>query len=146
MSLTKVFKRDFPDLDEAIVQGLPLRLVDDGVVGAENVVEPVEAVDEVLDGQADVVGQELETFELHDDGEASKSGADLWDEDRDDVLHRLVFEVDDGGRCGGRGVGTCRDAFGEAGLLDAVGKRGFAFDAFGGDALTVVACGAAGAG
>ena len=55
VSLTKVFERDFPDLDEAVVQGLPLRLVDDGVVGAEDVVKPVEAVDEVLDRQADVV-------------------------------------------------------------------------------------------
>ena len=49
VSLTKVFERDLPNLDEAVVKGLPLRSVDDGVVGAEDVVEPVEGVDEVLD-------------------------------------------------------------------------------------------------
>ena len=27
---------------------------------------------------------------------ASAPRQDLWDEDRDDVVHRLVFEVDDG--------------------------------------------------
>ena len=96
MSLTKVFERDFPDLDEAVVESLPLRSVDDGVVGAEDVVEPVEGVDEVLDGQADVVRQELEAFEFDDDGEASECCADLGDEDRDDAVSRLVLEVDDG--------------------------------------------------
>ena len=55
VSLTKVLEGDLPDLDEAVVESLPLRSVDDGVVGAEDVVEPVKGVDEVLDRQADVV-------------------------------------------------------------------------------------------
>ena len=96
VSLTKVLEGDLPDLDEPVVQSLPLSSVGDGVVGGDNVVEPVEGVDEVLDGQADVVRQELEAFELDDDGEASECCADLGDEDRDDAVSRLVFEVDDG--------------------------------------------------
>ena len=96
VSLTKVFERDLPYLDEAIVEGLPLGSVEDGVIGGDSVVEPVEGVDEVLDGQADVVRQELEAFEFDDDGEASECCADLGDEDRDDAVSRLVLKVDDG--------------------------------------------------
>ena len=71
---------------------------------------------------------------------------DLQDEDGDDAVHQLVLEVDNGGWCGGCSVGDFRDAVSEARFLDVVDKRGFALDVFGGDALTVVACGAAGAG
>ena len=56
------------------------------MAGGDDVVKPVEGVDEVLDGQADVVRQELEAFEFDDDGEASKGCADLRDEDHDDVV------------------------------------------------------------
>ena len=38
----------------------------------------------------------LETFELHDDGEAAESSMDLGDEDHDDVIDQLVLEVNDG--------------------------------------------------
>ena len=75
---------------------MPLCSVDDGVVGAEDVVEPVEGVDEVLNRQADVVGQELEAFELYHDGEAAEGGADLWDEDCDESFMGFALEVDDG--------------------------------------------------
>ena len=96
VSLTKVLEGDLPDLDEPVIQSLPLSPISDGVVSGDDVVEPVEGVDEVLDGQADVVRPELETFEFDDDGEASECRADLGDEDRDDAVSRLVFEVDDG--------------------------------------------------
>ena len=93
------------------------------MVGGDDVVEPVEGVDEVLDGQADVVRQELEAFEFDDDGEASECCADLGDEDRNDAVSRLVLEVDDQGWGSGRGVGACGDAFYKAGPLDAVDER-----------------------
>ena len=60
------------------------------------VVKLVEVVDEVLDGKPDVVGQELEAFELDDDGEPAESGADLWYEDCDELFVGFALEVDYG--------------------------------------------------
>ena len=113
---------------------MPLSLVDGA--GGDAVVELVEVVDEVLDGDANVVRQELEAFEFDDDGEASKCGADLGGEDGADAFVGFALEVDEGLVGGGRGVGSCRNAFGEARLLYAVCKREVSF---GGDVLTVLA-------
>ena len=98
---------------------MPLPFVDGE--GGNLVIEFIKSVNEAFDGGLDVVGEVLETFEFDDDGEAPDCGSDFRDEDRDDVVVRLVLEVDDGGSGGGCGVSSCRNAFGEAGLLDAVG-------------------------
>ena len=119
MTLAKVLEGDLANFDKPVIEGLPLRLVDRQ--GGDGVVKLIKAMNEVFDGELDVVGEELETFEFDDDGKAPDRCSDFRDEDRDDVVVRLVFEVDDGGPGGGRGVGSCRDAFGEAGLLNAVG-------------------------
>ena len=84
---------------------MPLPFVDGE--GGDGVVEFVKAVNEAFDGDLDVVGEELEPFEFDDDGEALDRRADFGDEDRDDVVVRLVLEVDDGGAGGGRCVGAC---------------------------------------
>ena len=118
MTLAKVLEGDLADFDEPVIEGLPLCLIDGQ--GGDGVVEFVKVVNEAFDGELDVVGEELETFEFDDDGEVPDHGSDFRDEDRDDVVVRLVLQVDDGGSGDGRGVGSCRDAFGEAGLLDAI--------------------------
>ena len=97
---------------------MPLCLVDEQ--GSDGVVEFIKAVNEMFDGELDVTGEELKMFEFDDDGEAPDRRSDFRNEDRDDVVVRLVLEVDDGGAGGGRGASSCRDAFGEAGFLDAV--------------------------
>ena len=118
MTLAKVLEGDLADFDKPVVEGLPLCLVNGQ--GGDGVVKFIKAVNEAFDGELDVVGEELEAFEFDDDGEAPDCCSDLRDEDRDDVVVRLVLEVDYGGSGGGRGTSSCRDAFGEAGLLDAV--------------------------
>ena len=134
VSSAKALKRDVTNLEKAVVQRLPLGFVDRARVDV--VVELVEVVNEALDGEPDVVGEELETFELDDDGEPAEGCADLGDEDRDESFVGFALEVDYGRGGGADCVGTCRNAFGEAGLLDAIGQREFAF---GGDALTELA-------
>ena len=75
--------------------------------GGNLIVELIKPVNEAFDGDLDVVGEELESLEFDDDGEVLDRRSDFWDEDCDDVVMRLVLEVDDGGLDGGRGVGSC---------------------------------------
>ena len=68
MPLVKVLERDLADFNEPVVEGLPLPFVDGE--GGDLVVEFVKAVNEAFDGDLDVVGEELESLEFDDDGEA----------------------------------------------------------------------------
>ena len=105
VSLAKVFEGDLADFNQPVIEGLPLPFVNGE--GGNLIVEFVKAVNEAFDGNLDVVWEELETLEFDDDGEALDRRSDFRDEDRDDVVVRLVLEVDDGGLDGGRGVGSC---------------------------------------
>ena len=105
MALAKVLEGNLANLYEPVVEGLPLPFVDGE--GGDGVVKFIKAVNEAFDGDLDVIGEELEVFEFDDDGEALDRRSDFRDEDRDNVIVRLVLEVDDGGLDGGRGVGSC---------------------------------------
>ena len=79
MTLVKVLEGDLADFDEPVIEGLPLCLVDGQ--GGNGVVKFIKTVNEAFDGELDVVGEELETFEFDDDGEAPDCCSDLRDED-----------------------------------------------------------------
>ena len=67
VALAKVFEGNLADLNEPVVEGLPLPFVDGE--GGNLVVEFIKAVNEMFDGELNVVGKELELLKFDDDGE-----------------------------------------------------------------------------